>query len=220
MRVSTSGQTLGVAAQRTALHKWCVGRGARLVRVFTENPTSGAASLDKRPGLLGALAALGRLRAGVLLVAKRDRLARDTLVAAMVERLAARNGAVVRSADGMTEGVGPEALLLRRIVDAFAEYERLVIVARTRAAMALKKSRGERVSREPRYGWRLGRDGLHLEVHPQEQRAISLVRRYRRDGLTLRQIGRRLERYGLRPRSGGRWHPQTVARAAAHGRVG
>ena len=220
MRVSTNEQTLGLAAQRAALKRWCAGRGFQLARVFVENGTSGAASLDKRPGLLGALAALKQFRAGVFLVAKRDRLARDTLVAAMVERLAARNGAVVCSADGMTEGAGPEALLLRRIVDAFAEYERLVIVARTRAAMALKKSRRERVSREPRYGWRLGRDGVHLEVHPQEQRAISLVRRYRRGGLTLRQIGRRLERCGLQPRSGGRWHPQTVARALGGGQVG
>ena len=44
----------------------------------------------------------------------------------MAERFAACNGAVVRSVDGISEGVGPEALLLRRIVDAFAEYERLV----------------------------------------------------------------------------------------------
>ena len=126
MRVSTSEQTLGVAAQRTALKRWCVGHGARRISVFVENGTSGAASFDKRPGLLGALAALGQLRAGVLLVAKRDRLARDTLVAAMAERFAACNDAVVRSVDGISEGVGPEALLLRRIVDAFAEYERLV----------------------------------------------------------------------------------------------
>ena len=148
VRVSTNEQTLGVAAQRTALHKWCVGHGARLVRVFTENGTSGAASFDKRPGLLGALAALRQLRAGVLLVAKRDRLARDTLVAAMVERLAARNGAVVRSVDGISEGVGPEALLLRRIVDAFAEYERLVIVARTFPRLRLpSESRGQDLGR-------------------------------------------------------------------------
>jgi len=131
----------------------------------------------------------------------------------MLERIAERCGAAVCSADGVSEGSGPEALLLRRIVDAFAEYERLVIVARTRAALALKKSRGERVSREPGYGWRLGRDRVHLEAHPEERRAIGLARRLRRDGLSLRQIGLLLERYGLRPRSGGHWHPQTLARA-------
>ncbi len=32
---------------------------------------------------------------------------------------------------------------MRRIVDAFAEYERLLIKAHTRAALAVKRSRGE-----------------------------------------------------------------------------
>lgn len=87
-----------------------------------------------------------------LLVAKRDRLAHDTLLAATIERLVERDGAAVRSAEGLGDGDAPEAVLMGRIVDAFAEYERLVIKARTRAALALKKSRSERISREPRYG--------------------------------------------------------------------
>jgi DNA invertase Pin-like site-specific DNA recombinase len=76
-------------------------------------------------------------------------MARDTLVAAMVERLAERHGARVCTADGMAEGDSPEAPLMRRIVDAFAEYERLVIRTRTRAALALKRHRGERIGGVP-----------------------------------------------------------------------
>lgn len=212
--MSTSDQTLGSAAQRTALKKWCVGHGARLVRVFTDTGTSGATPLDKRPGLLSALAALKEFRAGVLLVAKRDRLARETLVAAIVERLAERYSAVVCSADGVCDGAGPETLLMRRIVDAFAEYERLVIVARTRAALAVKKSRGELVSRQPKYGWRTAPDAVHVEPDPDERRTIALVRRYREQGFSLRQIGAHLEAKGLRPRTGRNWHPQTLARLA------
>ncbi len=37
------------------------------------------------------------------------------------------------------------------------------------------------------------------------------MRRYRAQGLSLRAIGERLEAASVVPRSGGRWHPQTVA---------
>ncbi|MGH9601658.1 MAG: recombinase family protein, partial [Terriglobales bacterium] len=72
-------------------------RGAALAEVFTDEGVSGGVSLDQRPGLLAALVALKDHDASVLLVAKRDRLARDVLVAAMVERLAERTGARPRS---------------------------------------------------------------------------------------------------------------------------
>lgn len=51
---------------------------------------SGAASVEERPGLVAALAALRVHGAGVLVAAKRDRIARDTVVAAMVERAASK----------------------------------------------------------------------------------------------------------------------------------
>ena len=210
VRVSTDEQTLGPEAQRAALERWCEANDIELVGVHLDQGVGGGVELDKRPGLLAAIASLKAHGAGVLLVAKRDRLARDTMVAAMVERLVEREGATLRTADGAGDGNGPEAVLMRRIVDAFAEYERLLIKARTRAALAVKKSRGERVGDVP-YGWRLASDGVHLHPHRAEQQILVAVRRYRAEGLSLRAIGARLDAAGWPPRSGGRWHPQTVA---------
>lgn len=210
LRVSTDEQNLGPDAQRAALDAWCARTGTELVACFTDMGISGGAPLDKRPALLTALAALKTHGAGVLLVAKRDRLARDSMTACMVERLCERDGATVRTTDGTSDGDGPEAVLMRRIVDAFAEYERLMIKARTRAALAVKRTRGERISRHVPYGHRLAADGTHLEPDPDEQRVCALVRQYRADGLTLRAIGARLEAEGLLPRNGGCWHPRTV----------
>jgi DNA invertase Pin-like site-specific DNA recombinase len=136
IRVSTDEQVLGPEVQRAALKRWCGARGGRLLRVFIDQGASGGESPQERPGLLAALAAVRNLGAGVLLVAKRDRLARDTVLAATIERAVECDGAAVRSADGLGEGDAPEAVLMRRIADAFAEYERLVIRARTRAALA------------------------------------------------------------------------------------
>ena len=124
VRVSTDEQTLGNAAQRIALRKWCLAHGARLVHTFSDNGISGATSLDKRPGLLRALAAVEQCRARGLLVAKRDRLARDTLVATMVDRCAERAGAVVYSADGSATGWGRKPYSCGESSMPVAEYER------------------------------------------------------------------------------------------------
>ena len=214
LRVSTDDQALGPVAQREALARWCAANGAELVAVFADLGVSGGAPLDRRPELLAALDALEAHGAGVLLVAKRDRLARDPVVAAMIEAAAERVGARVASAAGEGEGADPTAILMRRIVDAFAEYERLMIRARTRAALGVKKARGERVGSVP-YGFRLAADGVHLEADPAEARAVELVRSLRAEGLSLRAIGERLAAAGCVPRGGGAWNPNTVRRIAA-----
>lgn len=57
--------------------------GSGLAGEYRDEGESGAAPLERRKGLLEAL---GRLRGGgVLLVAKRDRLARDPIVQALPE---------------------------------------------------------------------------------------------------------------------------------------
>jgi DNA invertase Pin-like site-specific DNA recombinase len=95
-----------------------------------------------------------------------------------------------------------------------AEFERDVIAERTRAAMQYKKAKGERVSREAAYGFRLGTDG-RIAPDAIEQRTAARVAELRAAGLSLRAIAAQLDAEGLRPRSGRRWHPQTVARIAA-----
>ena len=214
VRVSTDEQAIGPVAQRASLEAWCTAQGAELVAVAEDIGISGGAPLDKRPGLLAAVAALSEHGAAVLLVAKRDRLARDTLAAAMAERLDERAGARILTADGSCNADGPEGLLLRRMVDAFAEYERALIRARTRAALAVKRGRGEKTGGAVPYGYQLDADGVHLVADDAEQRVVALVRELRAEGLSLRAIGARLTARGMVPRSGGSWQAQTVARIA------
>ncbi len=170
---------------------------------------SGGAELEDRPGLTAAVADLARLGAGVLLVAKRDRLARDVLTAALVERLAERSGARIVSADGTGNGNTPEAALLRSMIDAFAAYERALIRSRTKAALAVKKARGERVGGVP-YGYR--DEGGVLVEDEREQVVVKRARELRAEELSLRAIGRALLDEGHAPRTGKQWHVQVLAR--------
>jgi len=148
LRVSTDQQAesgLGLKAQEAAIRSAASRLRLDLIRVFIDGGMSGKLAIEHRPVLLEAVGALRR--GDMLLVAKRDRLGRDVIAVAMIERLIAKRGARVVSAAGEgTENDDPSAMLMRRLIDSFAEYERLIISARTRAALAAKRKRGERTS--------------------------------------------------------------------------
>ena len=136
---------------------------------------SGALSLEKSPGMLNAISILKK--GDMLVVAKRDRLGRDPLVVAMIESAIARKGARIVSAagEGTENNDIPSSILMRRMIDAFGEYERLIIKARTKSALQAKKSKGQRV-RHVRYGYRLANDKIHLVPDKREQETIRILR--------------------------------------------
>lgn len=210
LRVSTEDQHLGPEAQRVAIEAFLGVRKTDCVAYVVEH-VSGATPPEARPGVLEALARVRASRAGVLVVAKRDRLARDVPGAAAAERLFREAGARVLSADGMGNGDDPASRLMATIADGFAEYERALIAGRTRAALAVKRSRGERVGAVP-YGYRLAADGVHLEPVEAEQALVARARELRGEGLPLREVGRILFEEGYASRRARPLHPQQVAR--------
>jgi hypothetical protein len=75
LRVSTEDQQLGPEAQRAAIEAWAAREGVQVVAWHLDQGVSGGADVEDRPGLVAALRVE---RAGILLVAKRDRLARES----------------------------------------------------------------------------------------------------------------------------------------------
>lgn len=205
LRVSTDQQVqsgAGLDAQEDA----CRRSAGELAGVYRDEGVSGKTGLDKRPALLEAIAELSK--GDTLIVAKRDRLGRDPLVVAMIEASVKRKGARIVSAAGEgTDSDSPTDILMRRMVDAFAEYERLVIGARTKAALQAKKVRSERTGSIP-YGYRCD-DGVNLIANEVEQQALIIIRDLHDKGLSLRNIAMRLEKLGYKSR-GNNWHPQTI----------
>jgi site-specific DNA recombinase len=221
IRVSTDEQAesgLGLAAQEAACRLCAARLGLELASVHADEAVCSVDPLDKRPGLLEAIASLGK--GDVLIVSKRDRLGRDPIVVAMIEAAIRRRGARIVSAAG--EGSGgdePTDVLMRRIVDAFGEYERLVIKARTKAALAVKKGRGEKTGGPCPYGWQLGPDKVAngkivktLEPCPAELEVISLIKQLRTEGMTLHGIAVELTARGIQRREGGPWDHGFICR--------
>lgn len=180
----------------------------------TDHGVSGATAIDARPGLCAALGALGELGAGILAVAKRDRVARDVVIAATVERAAASAGARVVSADGTGNGDSPADAFMRTVIDGAAAYERGLIRTRTKATLAAKATRGERVGEVP-YGFRVAADGVHVEADDAEQAVLAAIRELRAAGLSQRAIARELTARGLLSRAGRPFQQTQVARMLA-----
>ena len=209
VRVSTEDQTLGPEAQVSALERWAAANNITLVAIFHEN-VSGAASLDKRPQLLAAIDCLKIEGAGLLAALRRDRVSRDIVLSAMIERLVERNGAKLVTTDGVGEGTGPESQLLKGMVDLIAQYERALIRSRTVAALAVKQRRNELVGTAP-FGKQVGANGINLEDNPEEQKVISLVQKLRVEGLTMAGIADRLNLDQI-PARGSKWHKTSIIR--------
>jgi len=211
LRVSTDEQAatgLGLEAQLKACRTAAERIDLEVAKVYQDDGVSGAASLDKRKGLLAAIDALEP--GDVLVVAKRDRLARgDVILTAMIERLISRRKARLVSAAGEgTDGNDPSDILMRRMVDAFAEYERLLISARTRAALQAKRDRGE-ACRFPRYGERFEED--RIVVDTSEAKVIAAMQEMQVSGMSFRAIARSLNETGIPTKYGvGAWHHKVV----------
>jgi DNA invertase Pin-like site-specific DNA recombinase len=200
LRVSRDDQALGPDAQRAAIEAWAARERVTVASWHFDQGISGATPISGRPALLTAIASLRQQQATLLVAAKRDRLARDIAIAAMIERLVAKENATIRTADGMSDMRGSAGLLQRGVSDLFAAHEREVIRERTTAALAVKRAKGEKLGGHAPYGYRAVDGRLYPDEH--EQSVIATVQVLRSEGRSLRAIVDSIKRAGTVSRVG------------------
>lgn len=217
IRISKDKHELGPAGQAKEIRQWCRDNGVELAcDPFEDHGVSGARDFDKRPGLMQAIRALDEHAAGVLVAHKRDRIARSVDVMSELRLLMRRSGIRICTTEhpfDSDEDDDPMTKAMQGVTDVFAEMERGMIAMRTRAALAMKRGRGERTGTVP-YGYKLARDGVHVVKDAKEQRVVQLIKKLRAEGLSLRVIAAELTARGIKPRSGKKWHPQVVSSIA------
>jgi hypothetical protein len=79
----------------------------------------------------------------------------------------------------------------------------------TRQAIAELKRKGLKSNSTPPYGYQF-RAGRQIK-HPEEQKALRAIGRWRRKGLSITKCVEKLEAEGHKPR-GAAWHRTTVSR--------
>src|SRR5712692_3375468 len=211
IRVSSEEQAdsgLGLEAQRQRIAAYCAMKGLHLADVFEDPGISAGKPLASRPAGSRLLAAAKKGKA-VVVVAKLDRLFRSVADAANVIADFDKKGIDLVSISEGFDATTIYGKAMMQVASVFAELERGLIRERTRSAMSVKRSRGERISGHAPYGWDFGRGGRLVE-NAREQRIIGRMRRLRAEGLSYRGIAVRLDDEGILPKRGKRWIHTTV----------
>jgi DNA invertase Pin-like site-specific DNA recombinase len=218
LRVSTDRQAddgMGLDVQEAAIRDWARRSKARIAYTVRDQGKSGAADVVDRPGLAEALGHVQGGRADAIVVARADRLARDLVLQEWLRAEVLRAGAELRSASPVEDlymrddPTDPTGNLVRQILGAVSEYERAMVRLRMEAGKAMKRKAGGYAGGAPPYGYRAADHDLVPNLD--EQRNMQRMRRWRREGKSLRDIANRLNDSGI-PARRGRWHPTTVAR--------
>ena len=183
-----------------------------IVGAFEDPGISGTALLQDRPGLSQALVAALSEGAGSLVVARHDRLPRDTLVALLIERSFADAGVRILYADSSNGETDADADRFRRIVlHAAAEQAKRDVVRRLAAGREVKaRSRpGSYLGGRPPVGYKAV--GHELVPHPDEAKLVGLIFDLARRGHSVRTIAAELDRHDVDRRC----YPNSVQRVLA-----
>lgn len=149
VRVSTGEQAtsgLGLDAQRATIQAEADRRGWTIVE-WCEDAGASAKSMANRPGLAEALAAIENGQAAGIVVAKLDRLSRSLVDFAGLMARASVEGWNLVALDLGVDLSTPAGRFLANVMASAAEWEREIIGARTRDALAAKKAAGATLGR-------------------------------------------------------------------------
>jgi DNA invertase Pin-like site-specific DNA recombinase len=199
-RVSTDEQAnsgLGLAAQEAAITREATHKGWDVTWMVD---VGSGARLDNRPGITEALRRLAAKEADGLVVAKLDRLSRSVRDFSGTLENARRQGWALVCLDFGVDTTTPVGEMVANNMANVAQWERRVISARTKEALAAKRERGERMG-APRVATPL---------------VVARIVALAATGIGARAIARTLTAEQIpSPRGGEVWYPSTVARILA-----
>lgn len=212
-RVSTSRQGvsgLGLEAQEHAAREHVTRIGGQILEAFTEVESGGR---DDRPELAKALAACRKHKA-TLLVAKLDRLTRDTRFFLTLYDGAGDGG--VAFCDLPEVPPGPTGKFILTLLAAVAELERGFVSQRTRAALQAAKRRGVSLGRRPGADVSVATAALRKRAAQRHANVRPVIESIRQAGVTtLAGIAAALNARGIGTPRGGKWHARSVSRVLA-----
>lgn len=207
VRVSGKGQLDGdgFGRQKDAIQAYARSVGFEIVEFVEERGVSGTTEGADRQAwadLIARIALEGSTT--TILVERLDRIARDLLVQEhIIADLRKRGITLISAAEPDLCHDDPSRKLLRQIMGAIAEYDKSMIVAKTRAARERIRRSGKPCEGAKPYGH---------SSKPDEAKTIQRMHALRGSGASLITICTQLQAEGISARRGGTWSPMTVAR--------
>lgn len=215
LRVSGVGQVSGdgFPRQREAILAYANRHSIELVEEFRDEGVSGCNELENREGLSELVARIASNGVRLVLVERADRLGRDALVFLTIVTQFEKLGVRVVEVQGGNEltfvkDADPTHKLIRTILAAVAEFEKMVTVAKLRTARKRKKAQTGKCEGAKLYGE--AREGTSPEDLAREQAVIAQVKVLRSTGLTLQAIADILNNAGHTTKQGKIFRQQQV----------
>jgi len=205
----------GFPRQCECIERYCEAHGMTLIAVFVERAVCGGNDLENRPAMLDALAFMRENGITHFLVEDFRRFARDLVIQELLIREFAR--LELRLIDCTTDrdmtvaaASDPTAVLIRQILGAVAQWERLTTVIRLRAARRRRKRDHGRCEGPPPFG--------HDPKRPAEE--ICMDRILTLSGTPQATIAATLNNEGFQTRKGRQWTARKVCGVLKkHGRM-
>ena len=193
--------------QRGYCERYAAQHGMEIAACFDDPDVSGADEFREK--LWQAIEALPK--GGVLLVYKRDRLARNVYLSEQINRAVERRGATIEAVTGDVKGDSAETVMIRQVLAAIAEYERKMIASRTRHAMRFHMANGRRMGSECPYGWQPDpADPKRMLPCQRERDVIDEILAKRREGMAYHAIMTWLNKERRDLARHGAWNAKTV----------
>lgn len=211
VRVSTEGQAaegVSIDMQRARLEAHCFAAGLALGGLCVDEGASGKTL--ERPAFAELLEKVRAGEVSHVVVYKLDRLTRRTrdLLALVEDELKPRGVALVSLSEAI-DTASPAGVMVLTMLGALAQMEREQIAERTKAALAHKKSRGDRLGTTP-LGFCTPEAGAAMVAVTAELAPVAHVLTRRAAGAPFRVIAAELTAAGFDTKRGGQWDGGTV----------
>ena len=212
IRVSTSEQAkegVSLAHQSSKIRAYANLNDLTLISIIEDAGMSGK-NLN-RPGINMLMNLIDTKVIETIIVYKLDRLSRkvkDTLE--LIENFD-KKGITFHSITEKIDTKSAMGKFFLNITASLAQMERDLISERTIDALKYKKSKMEKTGGDIPFGYDVTEENILIK-NSDEQKVISLIRRSRKKGDSLRTICRKLEEKGIRTKTGLlKWQPKVVS---------
>ena len=210
IRISKSeSKSVSLDYQQTEVEKLAVSKGYELISIESDNGLSGK-SMANRPGFQNVLNMVNKKIVEAVICYKSDRISRNGLESIMFENLLiTKKIAYWTVTEGLLGDVNEDPLLpwLRSGLN---QRERMIISARTTAALNRKRERGERLGGGIKYGQSI--QNGHIVQNELELKIVQRTCELQCLGYSTRRITETLNQEGFRPRRGTKFYQTQIIR--------
>jgi DNA invertase Pin-like site-specific DNA recombinase len=211
VRVSTDEQVregISLENQESRIRAFCQAKDWELMEVLTDEGYS-ASSLD-RPGMQEIIHRCQKQEVDVVVIYKLDRLTRSVRdLGYLVQDVFGKYGVAFSSIQDNFDTTTANGKLILNILGSVAQWERDIVVERTRDVMAHKRLSLKLIGAIP-MGFDLDEDGETLLPNEEELEAVRQMMLLREAGYSFRAIADELNGDGIPAKQGGQWYAKTA----------